>query len=293
MSGVVAVMRRTLLSCTSLVRGGIAGASAASLLAISPAWAAEPGLSERLILTFMNLGRQDLAALAMALSVLGFSVVAAILLMRTRIRAATNEQRLRAEIRELQTEADRFRALLFAEPQVLISWAAGEDRPQISGDISLLMPMDATQPQRLLAFGTWLPPEPALQIDHAVDVLRSAGEGFLLNLVTAAGRTVEAMGRAIGGQAIVRIRDLGGLRRDLAEMTLRHKSLLEETDMLRAFAAAAPWPLWARGVDGSLNFANAAYARATEAANSADAIQRNLELLNSDDRIAMARALND
>ena len=63
------------------------------------------------------------------------------------------------------------------------------------------------QPQRLLAFGTWLPPEPALQIDHAVDALRNAGEGFLLNLVTSAGRTVEAMGRAIGGQAIVRIRD--------------------------------------------------------------------------------------
>ena len=281
-----------MLSCTSLVRG-IAGAGAAGLVAIAPAWAAEPGLSEKLIQTFMNLSRQDLTALAMALGVLGFSVVAAILLMRTRVRAATNEQRLRAEIRELQTEADRFRALLFAEPQVLISWGAGEDRPQISGDISLLMPQDATQPRRILAFGTWLPPEPALQMDHAVDALRNAGEGFLLNVVTSAGRTVEAIGRAIGGQAIVRIRDLGGLRRDLAEMTLRHKSLLEETDMLRAFAAAAPWPLWARGDDGNLNFANAAYARGTEAASAADAIQRNLELLDSDDRIAMARALND
>ncbi|MEH6951991.1 PAS-domain containing protein [Nitrobacter sp. NHB1] len=293
MSDVVAVMRRTLLSCTSLVPGGIAGAGAACLVDISPAWAAEPGLSERLIQTFMDLSRQDLTALAMALGVLGFSVVAAILLMRTRIRAAANEQRLRTELRELQSEADRFRALLFAEPQILISWGAGEDRPQVSGDTALLLPQDAKQPLRVLAFGTWLPPEPALQMDHAVDALRNAGEGFLLNLVTSAGRTVEAMGRAIGGQAIVRIRDLGGLRRDLAETTLRHNSLLEETGMLRAFAAAAPWPLWARGEDGNLNFANAAYARATEAAGAADAIQRNLELLDSDDRIAMARALND
>jgi PAS domain-containing protein len=101
------------------------------------------------------------------------------------------------------------------------------------------------------------------------------------------------MGRAIGGQAIVRIRDLGGLRRDLAEMTLRHNSLMAETEMLRTFAAAAPWPLWARGEDGNLNFANAAYARATDAADAADAIQRNLELLDSDDRIAMTRALDD
>ncbi|MBS0532217.1 MAG: PAS-domain containing protein [Proteobacteria bacterium] len=293
MSGVVAVMRRTLLSCTSLVRGGIAGASAAGLIAISPASATEPDFPEHLVQTFANLGRQDLAALAMALGVLGFSVVAAILLMRTRIRAAASEKRLRADIRDLQAESDRFRALLFAEPQVLISWGAGENRPQIGGDISLLMPQDPNQAQRILAFGTWLPPEPALQMDHAVDALRDAGEGFLLNLVTSAGRAVEAMGRAVGGQAIVRIRDLSGLRRDLAEMSLRYKGLLEETDMLRAFAAAAPWPLWARGTDGHLNFANTAYARATEAASVADAIQRNLELLDSADRVAMARALND
>ncbi|WP_425907376.1 PAS-domain containing protein [Nitrobacter sp. TKz-YC02] len=293
MSGVIGVMRRTLLSCTSLVPGGIAGAGAVSLIDISPAWAAEPALAERLLQTFMNLSRQDLTALAMALGVLSFSVVAAILLMRTRIRAAANEQRLRAEIRELQSEADRFRALLFVEPQILISWGAGEDRPQVSGDTALLLPQDTKQPLRVLAFGTWLLPEPALQMDHAVDALRNAGEGFLLNLVTSAGRTVEAMGRAIGGQAIVRIRDLGGLRRDLAEMTLRHNSLLAETEMLRAFAAAAPWPLWARGEDGNISFANAAYARATDAAHATDAIQRNLELLDSEDRIAMARALND
>ena len=76
--------------------------------------------------------------LTTALALLGFSVVAAILLMRTRVRATRNEARLRAEIADLQVQADRLRALLFAEPQVLISWAAGDNRPQISGDISLL-----------------------------------------------------------------------------------------------------------------------------------------------------------
>src|SRR6202043_232796 len=133
-----------------------------------------------------------------------------------------------------QVQADRFRALLFAEPQILISWAAGDNRPQISGDTSLLMSQDS--PQRVLAFGTWLPPEPALQMDHAVDALREAGEGFLLNLTTSTGRSIEAMGRAIGGQAIVRIRELGGLRRELAESNLRYRTLQEETELLRDFA---------------------------------------------------------
>ncbi len=294
MSDVIAAMRRTLLSCTSLVRDGIAGVAVSIWAASAPACAADLSSFENVLATFFDLNRQEVAVLATAFAVLGFSVVAAILLMRTRVRAANSEARLRSELRSLQVEADRFRALLFAEPQVLVSWAAGDNRPQITGDISLLMPQDTQQsPQRILAFGTWLSPEPALQMDHAVNALREAGEGFLLNLTTSTGRSIEAMGRAIGGQAIVRIRELSGLRRELAEMTLRHKGLLEETEMLRGFAAAAPWPIWAKRAAGGLLFANAAYARATEAANITDAVQRDLELLDSADRNNMARALND
>jgi signal transduction histidine kinase len=218
-------------------------------------------------------------------------VVAAILLMRTRLRAVHNETRLRAEIAGLQSQADRLRALLFAEPQILVSWSAGDDRPRISGDISLLVSQDS--PQRILAFGTWLPPEPALQMDHAVDALRESGEGFLLNLTTSAGRAIEAMGRAIGGQAILRIRELGGLRRELAESNLRYKTLQEETELLRDFAAAAPWPIWAKSAQGDLRYANPAYVKVTEARSVADAIHRNLELLESDQRGEMSQALND
>jgi signal transduction histidine kinase len=297
MSGVIATMRRTLLSCT-LVRDGIAGAGTA-LLAISTARAEDAGqglgVVEHGFVTLFDLDRQEIAALTLALAVLGFSVVAAILLMRARIGAARNEARLRSDIQGLQTEADRFRALLFAEPQILISWAAGDERPQISGDTLLVLPKSPNNhsSQRILAFGTWLPPEPALQMDHAVDALRDAGQGFLLNLTTPAGRSIEAMGRAIGGQAIVRIRELSGLRRELAEMTFRHKELLEETEMLRGFAAAAPWPIWAKRAGGGLSFANVAYARATDAGTVAEAIDRNLELLDTDHRDDLARALKD
>jgi signal transduction histidine kinase len=290
MSGVIAAMRRTLLSCTSLVRDGLVGLSASALLVTTAAAAEQQGA----LAALLDLDRQEIAALTLAPAILAFSVLATILLMRTRIRAARTEATLRTELHTLQVEADRFRALLFAEPQVLISWAAGDSRPEISGDSSLVMSQDPQnhQPQRILAFGTWLPPEPALQLDNAVNALLDAGEGFLLNLTTSTGRAIEAVGRAIGGQAIVRIRELSGLRRELAEMTLRHKELAEETDTLRGFAAAAPWPIWTRRA-GTLTFANAAYARATEASSPRDAIERNLELLDSDDRNNLARALND
>ena len=283
-------MRRNLLSCTSLARHGLSGLVTAMLLPFGSASAADIAIADA-ISAWLDLNHQEFAVLTTALALLGFSVVAAILLMRTRLRALRNETRLRAEIRGLEAQGDRLRALLFAEPQILISWAAGDDRPRISGDVALLTTPDS--PQRILAFGTWLPPEPALQMDHAVDALRESGEGFLLNLTTSTGRAMEAMGRAIGGQAIVRIRELGGLRRELAESNLRYSALLEETELLRDFAAAAPWPIWAKSAQGDLRYANPAYVRVTEAKSVADAIHRNLELLESDQRGEVSRALND
>ena len=293
MSGVIAAMRRTLLSCTSLARNGTI-ALGATLVASTQARADDLLFVPHAVFAYFDFNRQEIAVLATALALLGFSVLSAILLMRTRVRAARNQARLRSDIQSLQSEADRFRALLFAEPQILISWAAGDNRPQISGDIALLLPPDAQNhpPQRILAFGSWLPPEPALRMDHAVDALREAGEGFLLNLTTSHGHAFEAMGRAIGGQAIVRIRELSGLRRELAETHFRHKALSEETEMLRGFTAAAPWPIWTRHAKGGLGYANAAYARATEAASVADAVERDLELLDSSARQDMDRVLS-
>src|SRR5262245_3538010 len=293
MSGVVATMRRTLLSCTSLARNGLIGLAFSALLPAGAASAADVAISDA-IANWLDLNHQEFAVLATAMALLGFSVVSAILLMRNRMRAASNEAKLRGQINELTAQTDRLSALLFAEPQVVISWPAGDDRPRISGDVSLLLPEGLQQsPHRILAFGSWLPPEPALQIERAVDALREKGEGFLLNLATSAGRAVEAMGRATGGQAIVRIRDLSGVRRELAESSLRYDTLLEETELLRDFADAAPWPIWAKDSQGVLRYANAAYAGATEASSAADAIHRNLELLESEQCAEMKRALND
>lgn len=235
--------------------------------------------------------RQEIVALGTAATILGFSVLSAILLMRTRTRAAENESRLRAEIQALQAENDRSAALLLSEPQIVVSWRAGDDVPQVAGDPSIVQTDES--PHKILAFGTWLAPEPSLQLGRAVEALRERAEGFVLNLTTLHGRSVEVLGRVVGGQAILRIRELGSLRRDLAEATLRYNMLLEETEVLRGFAAAIPAPVWARRANGTLSFANSAYAIATEAASSDDAISRNLDLLDSPARHEMARALSE
>lgn len=232
----------------------------------------------------------DLVALALIAAIAGFAVLAAILLLRTRAKAEAQTRQLQEELRISQIEIDRCRALLLAEPQILVAWRAGDDTPEIVGDTALLLPQGGS-PLRLLAFGGWLAPEPALALEHAVDALRGQGVSFVMNLTTATGRAIEASGRAVGGQAVMRLREITGVRRELAEVSMRQDMLIDETATLRSLIAALPFPVWTRGADGRIAYANAAYAQAVEARDGNDAVARGLELADGGDRARMASSL--
>ena len=101
-----------------------------------------------------------------------------------------------------------------------------------------------------------------------------------MTLTTTAGRPLEAEGRAIGGRAVLRLRDVSGIERDLIDLAARHDALLADVETMRALLDSLPAPVWARDDSGRLIFVNAAYARAVEAADAADAVTRELELLD-------------
>jgi signal transduction histidine kinase len=234
------------------------------------------------------LNRHEIAALVLTFGVLLFAVVTAIALVRTRLRSASDETKLRDRIVTLKAERDRFNALLLSEPQILVSWAAADNEPDIIGDTTLVTA--ASMPQRVLAFGTWLEPDKAQAMEHAVDTLRANGEGFSMSLMTLAGRAIDADGRAIGGRAVLRLRDVNGLKRELTELHTRHDKLVGETESLRMLIDALPTPVWARDIAGALVFANSAYARAVEAKDATDALTRGLELLSRTAREEASRA---
>ena len=237
---------------------------------------------------FSALTRQELAALVLTLGVLLFAVVTAILLVRARAEAAAHEARFRDQIVGLKAERDRLNALLLSEPQILVSWAAANDEPDILGDTALVA--DAAMPQRVLAFGTWLEPDKAQAMERAVDALRASGESFSMPLMTLSSNAVEAEGRAIGGRAVLRLRDVSGLKLELAELNARHEKLTGDVESLRTLIDALPSPVWSRDDSGALVFANPAYARAVEARDAADALARGVELLNQAARDEADRA---
>jgi signal transduction histidine kinase len=234
-----------------------------------------------------GLTRQEIASLTLTVGLIGFAVLATIMLMRAR-RAGRNGTISRDEAAALHAEIDRLNTLLLAEPQIMVAWAAGSDEPEIVGDVTLIASGGGAE--RVLAFGTWLEPAAAQQLEQAVETLRSEGRGFVMNLTTRGRRPLEAEGRAIGGSAILRLRDVSGIEREMIDLAAGNDRLAGDVATMKGLLDSLPAPVWARDADGRLIFVNAAYARAVEATDATDAVARELELLDRAARTELARA---
>ncbi len=234
------------------------------------------------------LGRQEIATLTLTLGLIVFAVLASIVLVRRRKTAERSEAALRHQAMEMQAEIDRLKTLLLSEPQVLVAWAAATDETDILGDTGIVVTGDV--PERVLAFGTWLEPAAAQRMERAVETLRSDGRGFVMTLTTTAGRPIEAEGRAVAGRAVLRLRDVSGIERELIDLAARHDKLVSDVETMKALLDSLPAPVWARDENARLIFVNQAYARAVEAKDSTDAVAREVELLDRAARDELVRA---
>jgi signal transduction histidine kinase len=230
------------------------------------------------IAALRSLDHPDITALALTLGVLCFAVVAAILLVRTRARLAAVEMASRDDAIASKAAIDRAYALILSEPQVLVAWAAAADEPEIIGDPTLVTGADGAE--RVLAFGTWLEPDDGREMQRSVDALRARGVGFAMSVTSLAGRIIEAKGQVTGGRAILRLREVSGIKHELAELAQRHQKHLDDSAALRALIDAVPAPVWTRDDAGKLTFVNQAYARAVETKDGAEAIERSVELFD-------------
>ena len=241
-----------------------------------------------LLSTVNQLDRPELITITLTLGILCFAVVTSIMLVRTSRRLAETEAAARDVIMAARAEADRVNALLRSDPQVLVAWAAADDKPEIIGDTAVVTGDNASH--RLLTFGTWLAVDEARTMERLVARLRARGEGFATTVRTRNDRPIEVEGHVIGGRAILRLKDVSGIRRELAELTGRFHRQIEETEALRTLIEALPFPIWARDEAGKLIAANPAYARAVDARDSIEAVNRGIELFDRSAREELYRA---
>ena len=231
---------------------------------------------------------QDMLGFALSGGLALFSAVVALTHISERKRWRAREAELASQLAETSAKLDRAKTFLASEPQIFIAWDGPDREPDIEG--SPLLVTDMPTPRRLLGFGAWLAPDAARDLTAKVERLRDCGEGFRLALVGLTGRHFDAEGRAVSGRAVLRIREVLGDKLELIGLRERHASSVAEVEGLRAMLEALPAPVWIRDPDGRLTFVNNAYVQAVEAKTPADAIEKQLELLDQSARAAAAKA---
>lgn len=185
-----------------------------------------------------------------------------------------------AELRQALATAE---AVLKAEPQILLLWEQ-EQEPRI---VAHTLTSVAGLPQRkddILRFGQWLDQRSAAQLKASLDDLFQLGRSFNIIVRTTSSDHIEAEGRAAGGRAVLRLRDVAGYKRDLARIIDQHQWLARDIRTMRALLNALPMPVWLKTRDGRLSWVNQAYVRAVESANDDEVLSRQIELLDSRER---------
>ena len=181
-------------------------------------------------------------------------------------------------------------AIIKAEPQVLVFWEQGQGVRVMVHTLSGIAGLPGRHPE-LLKFGAWLDAASAQELKRGLDALFADGRPFSQLLKTMAGGHVEADGRAAGGRAILRLREITGRKRDLSRILDQHRVLVRDTQSGRALLDALPMPVWFRRDDGRIEWVNQAYVKAVEASSAAEVRERQIELLETRQRERVKRAL--
>lgn len=225
----------------------------------------------------------DAAAVRNPLSgaiIIAAGTVAGLMLWFMAAKATRNARQARAETVQLRKKLASADAILRAEPQVLIFWEQAE-AVRVAVHTLTSIPSLPNEDRDILRFGNWLEHSSAESLKSGLDRLFRDGRAFNAILKTLASGRIEAEGRAVGGRAILRFKDVSGFKAELAHLLDQTSDLARDVQTSRKLLDAIPMPAWLRASDGRLNWVNTAYVTAVEAASEQEVLERQIELLES------------
>src|SRR5690606_33003483 len=106
----------------------------------------------------------EVIQLSLFLGITGAAMLSAILLIRERTRTAAENVELRGRVAELDSAVQRSDALLNLRDQRILVWFGDTRKPELVGTLAEAPEDRAT----FLAFGRWLTPRSAAQIERAI-----------------------------------------------------------------------------------------------------------------------------
>jgi PAS domain-containing protein len=226
-------------------------------------------------------------AVVLSLGALG---VAAILWLRgRRWRVAIADER--ATIDDLMGAAED---LLATAHDGYLIWPRGGDRAAASEKLGRMFRLDPVHIAGIDILEPAFDPDHFVQFRRAVSGLRSDGIAFNLELKSATGgaslRTRGSL--AVSGAAVVWFQELAELEAQAASSTARLAAVLQDVENMRSLLDRAPFPVWRRGQNLEISWANQTYCAAVEA-NFASVVEQGLELvpgLGAENARSLARA---
>jgi signal transduction histidine kinase len=207
---------------------------------------------------------------AISLGLLLATTATAALYARQRSRATMTESVLRKIISDLRARVDRAEALTASEQQIVVTFGAPGEEPEISG--ALPAGMSVPTGRSVLDLERWLTHDAADQVEDRLAALLDRGEGFETLIVTRKSEHVTVEGRAAGGRAVMRIKSLSGEKLALAELKTRHEEMQRELTRFQILLDRLPQPAWLRDGEGKIAWSNTAYAATIDAQTGAVAI---------------------
>ncbi|HMN37143.1 MAG TPA: PAS-domain containing protein [Hyphomicrobium sp.] len=236
-------------------------------------------------------GALDMRHITLIALVAGAGFIAGLLIWHMASIARREAREAKAEALQLRRNLASADAIIRAEPQVLIFWEQGQAVRIVAHTLSGIPGLPEHQGE-ILRFGHWLEPVASQTLKNALDQLFAHGRAFNVILRTMAGGQVEAEGRAAGGRAVLRFKDISGYKLELSRVLESHQVLARDIRSSRALLNTLPMPAWLRGADGRITWVNSAYAAAVEASSEAEVLEHQIELLDSRERRAVAKALS-
>ena len=231
----------------------------------------------------------EIVQFAVFAGAMSFAIMSAFWMIRERTKTSNQNRTLMLAHADMKARHERNLALLDAPDQRIAIWSGKDLSPELMGTLPLSTgaPVKDTD---FMAFGAWMDNESARLFDLAVNNLRENAEGFDLTISTQRGSVIEALGRTSGIFAFVRFIPLSGERAALANLEAEHTNLLQTFDTVQSLFEAMKMPVWLRDRNGRLVWANGAYASAVDVKGGVDAVERNISLLDQNERLAVQQA---
>ncbi|MBT9372783.1 ATP-binding protein [Rhizobium sp. CSW-27] len=215
-----------------------------------------------------------------AVGAIAAALLSTIWLVRQRGHLETESEDMRMALSEAQQRISNYEALIADKNRRIVIWEAGPSRPEFLGQL----PAESGAPQEdrdFLAFGRWLRPHSAAELERAIEALRGKARSFEMAVETNRDEILDVQGRVSGGKAFVRFVALNNLRAELAELKIERERLVSSINLFQTLLDSLEQPVWHRDAEGNLVWVNQAYGDAVEATSPAQAVQESREFLGT------------